>query len=71
MKNEERRMKKEKLTYEEAMQQLEALARQAEDDKLPIDQLADKLKEAQQLIDFCKKKLTEAEEQVQQLLQKP
>ncbi|MBP5770536.1 MAG: exodeoxyribonuclease VII small subunit [Bacteroidaceae bacterium] len=64
-------MKKEKLTYEEAMQQLEALARQAEDDKLPIDQLADKLKEAQQLIDFCKKKLTEAEEQVQQLLQKP
>jgi len=55
------------MTYEEAMSQLEKLARQAEDGTLPIDQLAAKLKDAQQLLQFCRLKLTAAEE-VQKLL---
>ena len=56
------------MTYEEAMSQLEKLARQAEDGTLPIDQLAAKLKDAQQLLQFCRLKLTAAEEEVQKLL---
>ena len=56
------------MTYEEAIAQLETLARQAEDGTLPIDQLATKLKDAQQLLKFCQQKLTAAEEEVQKLL---
>ena len=56
------------MTYETAMAQLEQLARQAEDGTLPIDQLAAKLKDAQQLLQFCRQKLTSAEEEVQKLL---
>ncbi len=56
------------MTYEEAMRLLEELAHQAEDGSLPIDQLASKLKEAQQLLQFCQQKLTAADEEVQKLL---
>ena len=56
------------MTYEAAMKQLEALARQAEDGQLPIDQLAAKLRDAQELLQFCKLKLTAAEEEVEKLL---
>lgn len=56
------------MTYEEAIAQLEELARQAENGTLPIDQLASKLKDAQQLLQFCKQKLTAAEEEVEKLL---
>lgn len=56
------------MTYEQAMAQLETLARQAEDGTLPIDQLAAKLRDAQQLLQFCQQKLTAAEEEVQKLL---
>lgn len=56
------------MTYEQAMSQLETLARQAEDGSLPIDQLAAKLKDAQQLLQFCQQKLTAAEQEVEKLI---
>lgn len=56
------------LTYEAAMERLEALAREIEDGNIAIDQLATKLKEAQQLLAFCKEKLTKAEAEVNKLL---
>lgn len=61
-------MEKQELTYEAAMERLEALAREMEAGNVPIDQLAAKLKEAQQLLAFCKDKLTKADAEVQQLL---
>ena len=61
-------MNLQEMTYEQAMSQLETLTRQAEDGTLPIDQLASKLKDAQQLLQFCKQKLTAAEEEVEKLL---
>ena len=61
-------MNLQEMTYEQAMSQLETLARQAEDGTLPIDQLAVKLKDAQQLLQFCQQKLTAAEEEVEKLL---
>lgn len=56
------------LTYEAAMERLEVLAREIEDGNIAIDQLATKLKEAQQLLAFCKEKLTKAEAEVTKLL---
>lgn len=61
-------MKKE-LTYEEAMERLEALAAEMEKGTIAIDQLASKLQEAQQLLAFCKDKLTKADEEVKKLLE--
>ena len=56
------------LTYEAAMEQLEKLAKEIENGDIAIDQLATKLKEAQQLLQFCKDKLTKADEEVQKLM---
>jgi len=56
------------LTYEAAMEQLEKLAKEIENGDIAIDQLATKLKEAQQLLQFCKDKLTKADEEVRKLL---
>ncbi len=56
------------LTYEAAMERLEALAREMEGGNVAIDKLATKLKEAQQLLAFCRDKLTKADAEVQQLL---
>lgn len=61
-------MDKQELTYEVAMERLEKLAREMESGDVVIDKLAAKLKEAQQLLAFCKDKLTKADEEVQQLL---
>ncbi len=52
------------LTYETAMERLEALAREMENGDIVIDELATKLNEAQQLLAFCKDKLTKADEEV-------
>lgn len=56
------------MTYELAVERLETLAREMEQGNVPIDQLAAKLKEAQQLLAFCKDKLTKADAEVQKLL---
>ena len=61
-------MDTEKLTYEDAMKRLEILAGEMESGNVPIDRLAEKLKEAQQLLAFCKDKLTKADEEVKKLL---
>ncbi len=61
-------MDTEKLTYEDAMKRLETLAAEMESGNVPIDRLAEKLKEAQQLLAFCKDKLTKADEEVKKLL---
>ena len=62
-------MEKEEITYEVAMKRLETLAREMEAGKVPIDLLATKLKEAQQLLTFCREQLTKADEEVKKLLE--
>lgn len=57
-----------KLTYEEAIARLEALAARMEQSEIGIDELADSLREAQQLIQYCRKRLYAADEAVQQIL---
>ena len=56
------------MKYEEAIQQLETIVAQIEDNELDIDQLACRLKEAQKLIKFCKDTLYKTDEKIKALL---
>lgn len=62
-------MEENTLTYEAAIEQLEKQAKEMENGDIAIDQLATKLSEAQQLLQFCKDKLTKAEDEVRKLLE--
>ena len=55
-------------TYEQAMQQLEAMAQQMENGKIGVDVLAERLREAQKLMKYCHEKLYEAEKNCKSLL---
>ena len=62
--NQNRQMK-----YEEAIGQLEKIVRQMENNELDVDQLSEQLKRAQQLIQFCRDKLTKTDEEIRQSLE--
>lgn len=47
--------------YDEALAQLESIVRKMEQNEYSIDEIAVQLKTAQQLIKFCKDKLTKTE----------
>lgn len=51
----------ETMKYEEALAQLEGIVRKMESNELNIDEIAAQLKTAQQLIKFCKDKLSKTE----------
>ena len=51
---------KKKETYSQAISRLEQIVSQIDNNELDIDQLADKIKEANGLIAFCQSKLTKA-----------
>ena len=55
------------LKYEEALAQLETIVRKMEANEYDIDELAVQLKTAQQLIKFCKDKLTKTEVELQKI----
>ena len=55
-------------TYAQALERLEKIVAQIDSNQLDIDQLADKIKEANRLISFCTAKLTKAEAEVEKLL---
>ena len=59
---------KKKETYSEAMARLEKIVAQIDSSQLDIDQLADSIKEANEIIAFCTAKLTKAEAEVEKLL---
>ena len=56
------------LTYEQAMQKLEAMAAQMEQGEIGIDEMAERLREAQKLMKYCHEKLYEAEKNCNSLL---
>lgn len=60
--------KKASMTYEEAMKRLEQLVSQIENGQMDVDSLATSLKEAKELVDFCKSKLLKAEKDVKKIL---
>ena len=62
-------MKKENLTYEEAMARLEELARRMENNETGIDRLAAELNEARRLMYICKEKLYATDEEIKKILE--
>ena len=61
---------KETKTYQEAFEELQLLVRKMENAEIPVDELAEMIKKATILINICKKKLTDTEEEVKGLLEK-
>lgn len=57
-----------KLTYEQAVEQLEDIVAAFEQNTLNLDQLSDKLKEAKELLAFCKDKLLKAETDIKHII---
>ena len=58
---------KKKETYSQAMERLENIVRQIDRNELEIDQLADKIREANEIIAFCQDKLTKADQEIEKL----
>lgn len=56
------------MKYEDAVSELEQIVRHMENDELDIDQLGEKLKRAQELIKFCKDKLTKTDDEIKKIL---
>lgn len=55
---------KEKITYTEAFNQLQQIVKDMEDANVSIDDLAENIKKATELIKICKDKLMQTEEEV-------
>lgn len=53
--------RKNELTYSKAVTRLEEIMKNMENGDMDVDQLVDTLSEAQTLIAFCKKRLTEVD----------
>ena len=58
----------EELTYEQAMRKLEEMAQQMDQGEIGIDDMAERLREAQELMKYCHEKLYEAEKNCKSLL---
>lgn len=56
------------MKYEEAIAMLETIARQLEQNELPIDQIADRLREAQKLVTFCRSQLTSVDTEIKKII---
>jgi exodeoxyribonuclease VII small subunit len=56
-------------TYEEAFAELQTIVSEIELGDTSIDELAEKVKRATQLMDICKRKLTDTEINVQKILE--
>ena len=56
------------MKYEKAYAELQTIVRKMENDELDIDQMAEQLKRAQELIKLCKDKLTKTDEEIKKIL---
>lgn len=60
---------KKKETYSQAIERLEKIVRQIDSNELEIDELSEKIKEANEIIASCTGKLTKADQEIEKLLQ--
>ena len=56
------------MTYEQAVKRLEEIVKRIEGGEMDIDSLTTNLKEAKDLVEFCKEKLTNVEAEVKKCL---
>lgn len=59
-----------KETYSQAIEKLETIVSAIENEELDIDQLSEKLQEAQKLVVFCKDKLYKTDEEIKKIILK-
>lgn len=57
------------MTYEKAMKRLEEIVNKVENGQMDIDSLSATLKEAQQLVAFCRDKLTKVDAEIKKILE--
>ncbi len=57
-----------KVSYSEAMAEIEDILEKIESEELDVDELAEKVKRVSVLLKTCKQKLTQTNEQVEQIL---
>ena len=55
-------------SYSQAMERLETIVRQVDSNELELDELVEKIKEANEIIDFCSEKLKKADTEIEKLL---
>lgn len=60
-------MGKKQLTYEQAIKELEEIVRLLESNSLGLDEIAGQVDRAQQLIVYCREKLTKTDADIQKL----
>lgn len=56
------------LTYEQALEKLEQIVANFEQDELSLDQLSSKLKEAKDLLAFCQDRLIKTEADIKKIM---
>jgi exodeoxyribonuclease VII small subunit len=59
----------EKMKYEQAVHELETIVQRLENNELNLDEMSSELKRAQQLIKFCKDRLTKSDEEIKKILE--
>ncbi len=57
------------LGFGEAIQQLEGILRQVESEEIDIDEMAEELRRAAELLELCREKIRKAEVEVSQIVQ--
>jgi exodeoxyribonuclease VII small subunit len=61
-------MNKKKGTYKEAISEIEEILAQIENNELDVDELSEKVKRVSILINLCKDKLKNTEEEIEKIL---
>ncbi|MCT4586514.1 MAG: exodeoxyribonuclease VII small subunit [Carboxylicivirga sp.] len=61
-------MTKKKLTYNDAVSEIEEILQQIENEELDVDELSTKVKRVSTLLKSCKDKLYKTEEEVEKIL---
>lgn len=62
-------MAKKNKTYKEAIDEINQIIYQIENEELDVDKLSEKVKEVQTLLIFCKDKLTKTEEEIEKIIE--
>ncbi len=61
-------MARKKISYDEAIQEMERILIEIEEDELDMDSLSKKVKRVSALLDICKAKLRETEQDVENIV---
>jgi exodeoxyribonuclease VII small subunit len=61
-------MPKKKLSYNEAITEIEEILEQMEGEELDVDELSEKVKRVSELVRYCRNKLKTTEEEVEKVL---